>query len=290
MEKSIMQRSTYGKQTFAAVFFSIGLAVLLLAGCSNGVEQIEKARNLNVTSEKANRFKESLVKEYRALAIYESDLMGDIPDAAKYAEKAIQAADGLAPGPDRLRSRTLPSELLKDIRPLRKRLLAVDVQSTNPEKVARAQASFDCWLEQLEEGFQPEHIAACRKRFLGALLETEAKLPEAFVTFFDSDGVLLIDDGVAAAARVAQTVKETDGFNILLSGHADREGATNYNQQLSEQRATVVRDQLIKVGIDQKYIRTVAFGETQPLIETHDGVPMRKNRRVEIAISLEAQE
>jgi OmpA-OmpF porin, OOP family len=285
-----MRRSTYNRQIIAAIFFSVGLAVLLLAGCSNNAEIIEKARNLNVSNNGASPFEASLAHEYRTLALFEADLMGDMPDAALYAEKALQAADGVAPEPDRLRTRKLPAEKLKEIRSLRRRLLAAETRSATPDAAARAQAGFDCWLEQLEEGFQPAHITACRKRFLNALMETEAVLPEAFVTFFDSDSSRLIGDGVAAAVRAAGIVKDADGFSVLLSGHADREGTKNYNQSLSEQRADAVRDYLINIGLDPKYIRTNAFGETQPLIMTHDDVPEKSNRRVEIAISLETQE
>ena len=39
-----------------------------------------------------------------------------------------------------------------------------------PHMSARAQAQFDCWVEQAEEGHQTDHIAACRTGFLNAML------------------------------------------------------------------------------------------------------------------------
>ena len=33
--------------------------------------------------------------------------------------------------------------------------------NSNPETIAKAQLGFDCWLEQLEEGWQEQHIEKC---------------------------------------------------------------------------------------------------------------------------------
>ncbi len=39
-------------------------------------------------------------------------------------------------------------------------------RDSNPAIAARAQARFDCWVEQQEENHQADHIAACRTDFL----------------------------------------------------------------------------------------------------------------------------
>src|SRR5690606_15451137 len=71
-----------------------------------------------------------------------------------------------------------------------------------PFDAATAQASFDCWMEQQEENFQPAHIAACRDDFMTAMarLEEQPKIaetppapepvmvePAAFTVHFDLD-------------------------------------------------------------------------------------------------------
>ena len=45
-----------------------------------------------------------------------------------------------------------------------------------PHMSARAQAQFDCWVEQAEEGHQTDHIAVCRTGFLNAMLDVDAAL------------------------------------------------------------------------------------------------------------------
>ena len=56
--------------------------------------------------------------------------------------------------------------------------------------VARAQATYDCWIEQATENFQPKHIAACRDAFYAAMAIIEGPRPvagEAYFVFFDFD-------------------------------------------------------------------------------------------------------
>lgn len=281
-----MRKSTRTRKIFIATFAGLGLVVLLLTGCSGGA--IDKVRDLNVSSAGAGPFAAALAGEYRTLALFEADRMGDKSDAGRYARKALLAAAGDAPEPDRIHDRDLSDDMVDEISALRRRLLAAAGRITSPEAAARARAGFDCWLEQLEEGFQPTHIAACRSVFLNAMAEAEAMLPTAFVTFFDNDSARLTDDGVDAAARAARIVQDADGFDVLVSGHADRAGPAEYNLRLSEKRAGAVRDRLIAYGVAADHIRTNVFGETRPLVATPDGVPERKNRRVEIAISLDS--
>src|SRR3546814_16511874 len=44
-----------------------------------------------------------------------------------------------------------------------------------PLDAAKAQANFDCWMEQQEENFQPQHIAACRDGYMTDMAELEAQ-------------------------------------------------------------------------------------------------------------------
>jgi OOP family OmpA-OmpF porin len=54
--------------------------------------------------------------------------------------------------------------------------IARDSRIVAPHMSARAQAQFDCWVEQAEEGHQTDHIAVCRTGFLNAMLDVDAAL------------------------------------------------------------------------------------------------------------------
>ena len=87
---------------------------------------------------------------------------------------------------------------------------------------------------------------------------------------------------------VTLILRSDPGKKITLSGHTDALGTTDYNNSLSSRRADVVRDYLIKAGVDARQIVTVAKGASQPrrpnVTETgvDDPEGRRANRRTEI--------
>jgi OOP family OmpA-OmpF porin len=105
----------------------------------------------------------------------------------------------------------------------------------------------------------------------------------SFLVFFDWNRADLTARarqiiGEAAEAARAQPAR------IEVAGHADRSGTPQYNQALSRRRAETVAEELIKRGIARQEITITAFGETQPLVATADGVREPQNRRVEIIL------
>ena len=68
-------------------------------------------------------------------------------------------------------------------------------REAEPAQAARAQAGFECWLEQQEEGHQAADIAACRKQFETAVAAVEdairpPPLKSMVVLMPDEDGVV----------------------------------------------------------------------------------------------------
>ncbi|WP_193185943.1 hypothetical protein [Nisaea sediminum] len=124
-------------------------------------------------------FEHSLANEYRRLALFEADDMVDWIDAEKFARKTLASARGETVPPERLEDWKLGEAQLPALKSSRHRLLRAferDARILAPHASARAQAQFDCWVEQAEEGHQTEHIAACREGFLDAMLEIDATL------------------------------------------------------------------------------------------------------------------
>jgi outer membrane protein OmpA-like peptidoglycan-associated protein len=86
-------------------------------------------------------------------------------------------------------------------------------------------------------------------------------------------------------AKVAGIVSGHPGLRLDVEGHTDSVGGDDYNQQLSEQRGTSVRDYLMMQGMPGSSVTAKGFGKTQPVAsnETADG--RQQNRRVELVIS-----
>lgn len=53
---------------------------------------------------------------------------------------------------------------------------------------------------------------------------------------------------------------------IMVTGHADRLGAAEYNQQLSKKRADTLRALLVSNGLDGAVIRAEGRGEDETVV------------------------
>jgi outer membrane protein OmpA-like peptidoglycan-associated protein len=86
-------------------------------------------------------------------------------------------------------------------------------------------------------------------------------------------------------AKVAGIVSGHPGLSLDVEGHTDSVGGDDYNQRLSEQRASAVRDFLIQQGMAGNSVASRGFGKTQPVASNDTGAGRQQNRRVELVIS-----
>lgn len=72
--------------------------------------------------------------------------------------------------------------------------------------------------------------------------------------------------------------------DVLVIGHTDTVGNDAFNDNLSRQRAEVVRRALVARGIAAEAIVVVGRGKREPIVVTGDNVAEARNRRVEILV------
>jgi len=106
----------------------------------------------------------------------------------------------------------------------------------------------------------------------------------AYMVFFDFDRSTITATAAETIKKAAADAKAGQRTRIGVTGHADRSGADAYNMALSFRRAEAVKAQLIREGIPATGIVVVGRGESQPLVQTADGVREPQNRRVEIVL------
>jgi len=104
-----------------------------------------------------------------------------------------------------------------------------------------------------------------------------------FIVFFDWDRSDITPQAASILDNAAEQYRATGNAQVVLAGHADRSGSDQYNVGLSQRRAENVRQYLAGRGIPEGVMRTEAFGESRPAVETADGVREPQNRRVEIS-------
>jgi outer membrane protein OmpA-like peptidoglycan-associated protein len=115
----------------------------------------------------------------------------------------------------------------------------------------------------------------------------EAK-PAAFdvLVNFELDSATLTNDAVANLTEVAAALTDPrlSSAKFVIEGHTDASGAENYNEKLSERRATAVEEFLISKGVSKAQMTALGMGELSPRVpDPFDPI----NRRVEMRLNLE---
>ena len=72
---------------------------------------------------------------------------------------------------------------------------------------------------------------------------------------------------------------------VRIVGYTDNTGTAEHNSKLSQQRAEVVRDYLVSVGVDPKNLEAVGAADANPIADNSTKEGQAKNRRVEIEVS-----
>lgn len=283
----------------------------LLAGCGSFEAQQDMA-SLEKREAVGTPFTKALTDEYRDFARFEYVEMWDWPDADYFASKGLKTSTGTVVPPEELEAWNLPSSSKPDLAEARAGLVKVleaGAGERAPKEAARAQAKFDCWVEQQEENWQWDHIAACRDAFKTAMADLEEALrppPKAlafapkeekvevpeppkvrtpYVLFFEFDKSDLTPTALETLDRLATDIRENKVTKILIAGHADRAGPAAYNVGLSQRRATTVAQALSARNIPYGFMNLEAYGESKPMVETPDGQREARNRVVVVKLA-----
>lgn len=106
-----------------------------------------------------------------------------------------------------------------------------------------------------------------------------------FVVYFDWDHSDLNQAAMETIDAAARGASACNPSAVMVVGYTDTSGSTAYNAELSERRASIVRDALTSRGMAASLIRTDALGETNLAQPTRDGVREPLNRRTAVTIS-----
>jgi outer membrane protein OmpA-like peptidoglycan-associated protein len=99
---------------------------------------------------------------------------------------------------------------------------------------------------------------------------------------FDSDAVK--PEAQKNLRALAQSLDKYAGSDLLILGHTDSVGTSEYNKDLSVRRADAAARYLISQGVARSRIATGGLGEDEPLTSNATDDGRRRNRRVEVAI------
>jgi outer membrane protein OmpA-like peptidoglycan-associated protein len=110
-------------------------------------------------------------------------------------------------------------------------------------------------------------------------------VPREFFVFFDFDRSELTPEARQIVAIAVSAAQETGMTRIVVVGHTDAVGSMHYNQALSERRATVVKSEMMRLGLNAGGIVTSGRNFSEPAVLTERGVREWQNRRTMIELN-----
>jgi len=264
-------------------------------------------------------FSKHLFDMYKEKANFEAEKMHDWNSAKLYSEKALEAAKGGKIEPENINYWKIPKEHKNQIKLAYDNLMSIYESALihDPYNLANAISSLDCWSEQQEENWQTWDINNCKDSFLESMHKIYKNLAknekgekensreksyendneiESNATLVTEDinsnilQIIYFDFDKSELSSISK--KEIKKFlekyenvisKFLIVGHTDTKGTKEYNYKLSIERADVVKNLLIDLGINEENIKILGKGEIDLNIKTNDEVPHPANRRAEIS-------
>jgi peptidoglycan-associated lipoprotein len=101
---------------------------------------------------------------------------------------------------------------------------------------------------------------------------------------FDFDSSELSPMAMALLKEKAAWLDQNPKVGIVIEGHCDERGTTEYNLALGERRAMSAQQFLLNLGVSAGRITIISFGEERPLDPGSDETAWAKNRRAHFVI------
>jgi peptidoglycan-associated lipoprotein len=97
--------------------------------------------------------------------------------------------------------------------------------------------------------------------------------------FFDYDRASIRDDARSALSKTAEFLRSYPKVAIVIEGHCDERGSTEYNVALGDRRSDAAKDFLLSQGVTADRIQTVSYGKERPFCAQENESCWQQNRR-----------
>ena len=100
--------------------------------------------------------------------------------------------------------------------------------------------------------------------------------------FYDFDKFDIKDEYKPMVEAHAKYLNGNKGANVVVIGNCDERGSREYNIALGHKRAQSVGKMMSVLGVGEKQVEMVSFGEEKPRATCHDESCWKENRRSDI--------
>ncbi len=97
--------------------------------------------------------------------------------------------------------------------------------------------------------------------------------------YFDFDSAELTTAAQAELQSKAAYLQDNKNLKVLIEGHCDERGTTEYNLALGERRAKSAQSFLVDLGISASRLSFTSYGEERPAVAGHNKNAWERNRR-----------
>lgn len=105
---------------------------------------------------------------------------------------------------------------------------------------------------------------------------------EPRVVYFDYDSSAIRPEFRSVIDAHARYLAAHEGRTLVISGHTDERGGSEYNLALGQQRARAVQQALELLGARTRQLEAISFGKERPAASGHDESAWSRNRRAEL--------
>ena len=103
--------------------------------------------------------------------------------------------------------------------------------------------------------------------------------------FFDYDKAEIRTDARSALSKTAKFLRSYPQVSIVIDGHCDERGSTEYNLALGDRRSDSAKDFLVALGVAADRIQTVSYGKERLFCTVSNEGCWQQNRRAHIRMA-----
>jgi peptidoglycan-associated lipoprotein len=111
-----------------------------------------------------------------------------------------------------------------------------------------------------------------------------APASELTTVYFGFDSFEITGEARAALDKNANWIRNNPGIHVQIEGHADERGTLEYNLNLGQLRADMVREYLVSAGIEATRLHPISYGEERPQDTSGTERGHQLNRRVQFLV------
>jgi peptidoglycan-associated lipoprotein len=103
--------------------------------------------------------------------------------------------------------------------------------------------------------------------------------------YFDYNKADVRPDARDALSQTAQFLRSYPQLKVVIAGHCDERGSTEYNLALGDRRAAAAKQFLASLGISADRLETVSYGKERPFCSASTEECYLQNRRAHITMA-----